>query len=85
MLTQYFISLWTDYLKFFDQVIKEDGMEKVFNTFAFHPRMFPKLFTGAFHPLIHLGYGVEFQIPAVLAEGRVVVQYSIVITPHRFV
>ena len=51
-------------------MIKEDGMGKVFNTFTFHPAMFPKLFTGAFHPLIHLEYGVEFQIPAVLAEGR---------------
>lgn len=52
-------------------------MEKVFNNFAFHPKMFPRLFSGAFHPLIHLGYGVEFQIPAVLAEGIVLQSDSV--------
>lgn len=62
--------MWTDYLTFFDNVIKEDGMQKVFETYTFHPEMFPRLFGGAFHPLIHVGYGVEFQLPIILAEGN---------------
>lgn len=63
------VSLWADYLDFFEKVIKEEGMQKSFEKYVFHPMMFTRLFAGAFHPIIHLGYALEFQIPLILAEG----------------
>lgn len=64
------VRLWNDFLEFFDKIVKEEGMEKVFNYYAFHPQLFPRLFGGAFHPVIHLGYGIEFQIPIIVSEGK---------------
>lgn len=31
--------------------------------------MFVRLYAGFLHPIIHLGYGIEFQQPAIVAEG----------------
>lgn len=61
--------MWSDYVDFFDKLVKEEGMEKAINEYAFHPLIFPRLFERAFHPVIHLGYGVEFQIPMIVSEG----------------
>jgi len=61
--------MWTDYLTFFDKIVALEGISKAIETYALHPSMFPRLFAGAFHPLIHLGYGVEFQIPIIVSEG----------------
>ena len=62
--------LWTDYMNFFEDIVKKDGISKTFETYALHPKMFPRLFGGTFHPIIHVGYGIEFQIPMILAEGN---------------
>jgi len=61
--------MFTDYLEFFEQEIHDKGMQKTFEEYGLHKDMFPRLFGGAFHPIIHVGYGVEFQIPLVFAEG----------------
>lgn len=34
------------------------------------PRMLNRLHSRLFHPLIHLGYGLEFEIPGLVAEGN---------------
>ena len=31
--------------------------------------LFARVIGGAFHPLIHIGYGLEFDIPGIVAEG----------------
>ena len=62
-------SLWTDYYNFFEKEIKEKTMQETFKTYAFHPKVFSRLYSGLFHPLIHTGYGLEFHLPLMLAEG----------------
>jgi len=37
--------------------------------YAFDTDVIGRTFSGAFHPLIHLGYGVDFGIDAIVAEG----------------
>jgi hypothetical protein len=61
--------LYTDYLNFFDKIIKEDGLAATFEKYAFDPHMLPRLVSGALHPIIHVGYGIEFNEPIILAEG----------------
>jgi len=61
--------LFTDYLEFFEEEIHDKGMEKTFEEYALHKDMFLRLFSGVFHPIIHVGYGIEFQISLILAEG----------------
>lgn len=63
-------SLWTDYLEFFKQETDTHGMQKTFEDYCLHKDMFPRLFESVFHPIIHVGYGVEFQIPLIFAEGK---------------
>lgn len=36
---------------------------------AKHPQMLNRLFAGLVHPLIHIGYGIEFGILGQVAEG----------------
>jgi hypothetical protein len=31
--------------------------------------MLAQLFEGAYHPIIHVGFGVEFEQPSIVAEG----------------
>ena len=35
-----------------------------------HPRMLNRLISGLLHPLIHVGYGLEFGLPGMLVEGK---------------
>jgi len=50
-------------------MINTNSMQQCFDIYAMHPQIFRRLFSGAFHPLIHAGYGVEFNIPLILSEG----------------
>jgi len=61
--------MWTDYFNFFEGIVKEQGITKAFETYAFHPEMISRVFGGVFHPIIHIGYGFEFHIPLIVAEG----------------
>ncbi|KXN75003.1 hypothetical protein CONCODRAFT_82552 [Conidiobolus coronatus NRRL 28638] len=58
---------YAEYLQFFQKEVNENGMVPALNHFL------PKLIAGfagaALHPLIHLGYAVEFDLPQVAAEG----------------
>lgn len=65
---------YSDYLAFFEQEIDKAGLEAVIVKYCCsHTRnseaLFARLFEGAFHSLIHLGLGVEFQLPSIVAEG----------------
>lgn len=65
---------YSDYLAFFEDEIERIGCEETINKYCFShtgnaEAMFARLFEGAFHSLIHLGLGIEFQLPGIIAEG----------------
>lgn len=62
------------FLEFFKRRIAVAGyhqvvLEYVFSRSKIAERMLVQLVEGAYHPIIHLGFGVEFDQPAIVAEG----------------
>jgi len=55
------------FLTFFDAEIARRGWRSV--VAAFLPRLVSGVVRGAFHPLIRLGYGIEFELPSEIAAG----------------
>ncbi|KAI5792688.1 hypothetical protein FPQ18DRAFT_389265 [Pyronema domesticum] len=67
-------SSYSSYLTFFRNEISTKGYEKVLEETFFSGTeksedMFVRLFAGFLHPFIHIGYGIEFKQPALIAEG----------------
>lgn len=65
---------YNNYLKFFEQEIEARGWKDVLYQYLFTvtpvaKSMFVQLFEGLYHPLIHIGFGIEFDQPAIVAEG----------------
>ncbi|KAI2613404.1 hypothetical protein GGR54DRAFT_327326 [Hypoxylon sp. NC1633] len=65
---------YTNFLAFFEEQIEAKGWEAVVNEYCFSRTpvadyMLSQMFAGVFHPLIHLGFGVEFHLPSITAEG----------------
>ena len=63
-----------DYLVFFEDEIDKKGYEAVINEYVLQGDerandMFVRMHAGFLHPMIHLGFGVEFKQPAIIAEG----------------
>lgn len=63
-----------NYLVFFQSEIDAKGWPAVINEYCFArddraEDMLVRLFMGFLHPLIHLGFGVEFKQPAIIAEA----------------
>ncbi|KAI9758427.1 MAG: hypothetical protein M4579_003056 [Chaenotheca gracillima] len=63
-----------DYLVFFQQEIEAKGWEAVLNDYVFKgdqraDDMLARMLDGLLHPIIHLGFGVEFKQPAIIAEA----------------
>ena len=68
------LSYYTNYLFFFKEEIAAKGwpavlQEHVFSKTPNAETIFAQLYEGAFHPIIHLGFGIEFELPAIIAEG----------------
>ncbi|KAJ9142492.1 Hypa-like protein [Pleurostoma richardsiae] len=62
------------FLDFFTCQIDAKGWKAVVQEYVFARtklanRMLAQVFEGAYHPLIHLGFGIEFDQPAIVAEG----------------
>lgn len=73
------------YLEFFSDKLITNGVEKTLEDYLYskganfndraeaagsqQPEMFGRFMSGLLHPLIHTGYGLEFGLPGVLAEG----------------
>ncbi|KAJ1928643.1 hypothetical protein IWQ60_001848 [Tieghemiomyces parasiticus] len=55
------------YLRFFDHEISERGMESVFQTY--YPLLLAGMYGGLTHPMIHIGYAIEFHNDQLLSEG----------------
>ncbi|KAA8905853.1 hypothetical protein FN846DRAFT_731264 [Sphaerosporella brunnea] len=62
------------FLEYFTKEIEKYGYETVVNKTLFDRSekaddMLVRLFSGLTHPFIHVGYGLEFRQPAIVAEG----------------
>ncbi|KAL3423055.1 HypA protein [Phlyctema vagabunda] len=63
-----------DFLVFFQKEMEAKGWENVLNEYVFAgderaDDMLVRMFAGLIHPLIHLGFGIEFNQPAIIAEA----------------
>jgi len=60
---------YSSYLDFFDEEVKKHGPLPAAVKYAFDEALFASLIGGAAHPLIHLGFGVEFSSALVVSEA----------------
>ncbi|KAF2177950.1 hypothetical protein K469DRAFT_732126 [Zopfia rhizophila CBS 207.26] len=63
-----------NFLAFFKEEINQKGWQEVLNEYIFKgderaDDMLVRMFGGILHPIIHLGFGVEFEQPAIIAEA----------------
>jgi hypothetical protein len=63
-----------DFLIFFQKEIEEKTWQKVLDEYLFARDerandLLARLYAGFLHPIIHTGFGIEFQQPAIIAEG----------------
>ncbi|KAK9761399.1 hypothetical protein K7432_013735 [Basidiobolus ranarum] len=58
---------YTDYVKFFDERIRTSGLLETFQKYG--SILIPGLLGNSLHPLVHLGFGIEFEHPSVTSEG----------------
>ncbi|KAI9822586.1 MAG: hypothetical protein M1827_000305 [Pycnora praestabilis] len=63
-----------DFLIHFQEQMDKQGWEAVLNEYVFNgdekaDDMLVRMFGGFLHPIIHLGFGIEFQQPAIIAEA----------------
>lgn len=73
------------YLEFFSDQLVTKGIDKTFEDYLYskrvnfndraeadgsrQPEMFSRFMSGLMHPLIHVGYGLEFGLLGIIAEG----------------
>ncbi|KAI0727142.1 hypothetical protein C8Q72DRAFT_841961 [Fomitopsis betulina] len=67
---------WTAYKDFFSEALRGKGIGPVLEEYLFTPeynkpprRMLSRFLMGIVHPIIHAGYGCEFGLPGMVAEG----------------
>ena len=63
-----------DFLVFFQEEMDQKGWQEVLNEYVFKGDerandMLVRMFSGILHPIIHLGFGIEFEQPAIIAEA----------------
>ena len=58
-----------NYLDYFKDKIEKDGVQKTVLNYALDEILLPSIVSGAVHPLIHIGFGLEFSSEIVVAEG----------------
>jgi hypothetical protein len=68
------ITQYTTFLVFFQQQIDKKGWKEVVTEYCFSRSrvaevMLARLYEGAYHPMIHLGLGIEFNQPSIIAEA----------------
>ena len=67
-------SQYTNVLIFFEQQIDQIGWKQVLHKYCFSRTkladiILARMYEGAYHPIIHLGLGVEFEQPSIIAEA----------------
>jgi hypothetical protein len=64
---------YTSYLNFFQEEVQKKGVKRCIEYYIFEqdPKLglFSRFIAGVYHPIIHLGYGIEFNYPLMVAEG----------------
>lgn len=60
---------YASYLEFFRSEVKKIGRVAAFTKYALDQDMIGRSFAGAFHPLIHMGYGFDFDVDGIFVEG----------------
>ncbi|RMZ83991.1 hypothetical protein DV737_g1267, partial [Chaetothyriales sp. CBS 132003] len=65
---------YTDFLEFFQRELEAKGWQEGVREYLFSKTetsedLLVRMFAGFYHPIIHLGYGVEFSQPAIIAEA----------------
>ena len=60
---------YTSYLNLFTDEIEKHGMLEAVRYWIFKDEMLAQLLGGLYHPLIHMGYAIEFNLPKVAAEA----------------
>lgn len=65
---------YNDFLEFFQEEIDKKGWQDVLQEYVFAgderaETMLVRMYAGFLHPIIHLGFGIEFQQPAIIAES----------------
>ncbi|KAF7585221.1 hypothetical protein BBP40_011660 [Aspergillus hancockii] len=68
------IAHYTNFLVFFEQQIEKRSWPEVVNEYVFSrsriaEALLPLMYDGAYHSLIHLGLGAEFEQPSIIAEA----------------
>lgn len=63
-----------NFLSFFEKEVESKGWKAVVSEYCFShtplaDAMLAQLFEGLYHPIIHLGFGIEFEQPSIVAEG----------------
>lgn len=61
---------YANYLRLFEDEIGQHGIVETIRRWVWSGDMLSRLVGGAFHPLIHVGYGVEFGLTGQVAEGK---------------
>ena len=61
--------MYPNYLQYFKDKIAQDGVQETVVNYALDETLLPSFVSGAVHPLIHTGYGLEFGSDIVVAEG----------------
>lgn len=78
-----YASFYRGYVSFFAKQVCEKGVARTLEEFVFsekynfqegrdastQPQMLARLLDGVVHPMIHVGYGVEFGLKGMVAEG----------------
>nr|POE56471.1 questin oxidase [Quercus suber] len=65
---------YPNFLRFFEREIAQGNFRDVINKYCFSRTklaelMLARLYEGAYHPIIHLGLGLEFDQPSIIAEA----------------
>ncbi|KAG6007654.1 hypothetical protein E4U21_005735 [Claviceps maximensis] len=68
------ISQYTSFLVFFQTYMQQHGWQHTINKYLFSrsklaEKLLARMYEGAYHPVIHLGLGIEFQQPVIMAEA----------------
>ncbi|KAL5356057.1 hypothetical protein BJX96DRAFT_185540 [Aspergillus floccosus] len=68
------INHYPNFLRFFEQQIDAKGWQAVVQEYVFSrssvaEKILPLMYDGAYHSIIHLGLGVEFNQPSIIAEA----------------
>jgi hypothetical protein len=64
------VKAYANYLRLFKNEIGQHGIVDTIRRWVWSGDMLSRLVGGVYHPLIHVGYGVEFGLAEQVAEGK---------------